>query len=914
MRDMNSDQSAIFSMSGTYPLPTPDPIPNTPNQPTTPFLTTPRHTENENQNDADQLTSSYTPYAPFTPIKTVEMENESPQTENEEISNDSQQEIPLHRTLSSSFSHLHPFHSLMSLFISIWNTILSTLLSIFFFFFYGLHLHIFFKTFCPDIYWACVRPVRARSDYYELRNTVLSSKIVLETVGFEIQKTQKDVRNLTRNGYQPIQNRNRMAKAKKIYAAMAAKPRVVVLRLMAYFLRKTWRWLYPLGIHISDEEIRPILEAARNGPLLYLPTHKSHVDSLFVTYICFEYGLPIPYVVAGDNLNLPVIGSFIRYAGGVFYPHTADDLSLAVFGEYIRTLLQRQFSVECFIEGGRSRSGKVLQPKVMMLKRVIDWVLDDNGDVCIVPISLTYERIVENDAHLEELAGEPKRVANSLQTISSVLASSLMNVTCYGRVDLRIAPPFSVSVYLHTIADQMNAIPKYSEMSTPEIRHHLTLSTGYQTLFLCNKVSVAEPAALISTVLLTQSTRGISRHRLKKEVMWIRDLIIAHGGRVADLREEYIDVVLSLILEPIVGDNQLVKKHKNLLMVDLYSPKERMELSLYENQIIHHFVQAGLVSLAFYKQERVSTKESRNEIGKNRVVVTVEELIKDVKFLSSLLKYEFIYPPSHSIEKTIRDALTFLAQLGVFKWVGEGQQCVSVCTSDSAQETYLFYPTLFWRFLDSYWLVCLGFFLLLPNRILCESLFINYIQTIGENLYFQGQLDLFEAIAKETLLNAISLFINWKVIEHLTIEGSTHSSDMSHIPGRRVLRLTQEYQKEQALEGLVAQIGAFRKCLRAYRSRRYMVRHTNEIKDAIYLVKREIKGIRSPGDTPPDTPQKKKRGNRRKKDQTNEGGRIGVEGESTESRCSSTSGERSPLAKSPFKNDTKVSSLNEQQK
>jgi len=171
---------------------------------------------------------------------------------------------------------------------------------------------------------------------------------------------------------------------------------------------------------------------------------------------------------------------------------------------------------------------------------------------------------------------------------------------------------------------------------------------------------------------------------------------------------------------------------------------------------------------------------------------------------------------------------------------------VSVRMCDAAQELYLFYATLFWRFLDSYWMVCLGFFILLPNRVLCESLLINHIQSIGENLYFQGQLDLFEAIAKETLLNAVSLFINWKVIEHLNIEGSTNASDMSHVPGRRVIRLTQEYQTEEALEQLVTQIGSYRKSLRAYKSRGFMTDHFDETKDAIELVKKEIRTLRTP--------------------------------------------------------------------
>jgi len=553
----------------------------------------------------------------------------------------------------------------MAIVTSISFTILSVAQSVFFFIFFALKIDLFFKAFCPDVYWSCVRPVRARSDYNELKKAVLSSKAVLEAVGYEVKSagSRQDVQSMSQGVYRRMRNQMKMKKAEEIFASMAATPRVVLLRLMAYFLRKVWRWLYPLGIHISEEEIRPVLDAAQRGPLLLLPTHKSHVDALFVTYMCFEYGLPIPYVVVGDNLDLPIIGSLFRSAGGFFYPTCVDDLSSAVFGEYVKALLDRGHSVECFIEGGRSRSGKVQQPKVMMLQRIIDWVLDDNGDAMIVPISLTYERIVENDSHLDELSGEDKKaekIVHSLQNISSAIASSLMSVTCFGRVDLSFAEPFSIQENVHRRLNQMKASSEYSSIMTErKIRVHLTLSIGYQTLFLCNKVSVAEPAALISTILLTQSTRGISRQQLKKEVMWLYDLIRTHGGRVAYLRPEYIDIVLTLILEPIVGQNQLIKKHKNLLMVDLYSPKERMELSLYENQIIHHFVQVGLVSLAFYKREKTSSQSATTQEETTRFCVDIDHLNKDIKFLSSLLKYEFIYPPSRSLETSFEIQLIF---------------------------------------------------------------------------------------------------------------------------------------------------------------------------------------------------------------------------------------------------------------
>ena len=186
-----------------------------------------------------------------------------------------------------------------------------------------LRLDLFAKRFCPDIYWSCVRPVRARSDYTELKRAVLLSRPVMEAIGYEQQKMVRDVKTLSKGNYsvQPRIDRSRLKKAEELFETMAAKPSVPLLRFMAYLTKKAWRWLYPLGIHVAEEEIRPVIEAARKGlPLLLLPTHKSHIDYLMVTYVCFEYALPIPYVVTGNNLDIPFIGSILRACGAFFYP------------------------------------------------------------------------------------------------------------------------------------------------------------------------------------------------------------------------------------------------------------------------------------------------------------------------------------------------------------------------------------------------------------------------------------------------------------------------------------------------------------------------------------------------------------------------------------------------------------------
>ena len=184
------------------------------------------------------------------------------------------------------------------------------------------------------------------------------------------------------------------AMAEKLFQSMAAKESETLLTLLVAIFKRLMYYLFPLGIKVNEQEVerlRKIIEANPNKPIIYLPTHKSHMDYLTVHYVCFIYNLPIPYVVAGENLNIPVIGHILRMCGAFFIRRSfaGDLLYKAVFQEYAKQLLISGQSMECFIEGGRSRSGKLLPPKIGFVQCVVNSVLDgDIDDALIVPMSL----------------------------------------------------------------------------------------------------------------------------------------------------------------------------------------------------------------------------------------------------------------------------------------------------------------------------------------------------------------------------------------------------------------------------------------------------------------------------------------------------------------------------------------------
>lgn len=676
---------------------------------------------------------------------------------------------------------------------------------------------------------------KRKASWYTLKTRVMQSAAVIKEVGFEAPDPNPGGQSVgtPRGNKKPEFNKERYRQAEGMFATMAANQSMFVIRVMAYILRKVWPMLYYFGIHVNDDEVERLREASKRAPVIYLPTHKSHIDYLMMSYLCFEHDLQLPLVVSGDNLNIPIIGRILRYGGAFFIRRTfakdKDRLYAAVFKEYVKNVICAGYSIECYIEGGRSRSGKVLPPKIGVLSCIVEALIDGEvEDVMLAPISLCYDRIVENEAYVEELSGGSKtkeRLIPVIRRISSLLHRAATKVVCFGRVDIRIAEPISLRELIHSILRKESNIAQVSHVlqdnSLEKLRGNdaivksIAYSAGFQVLRACNDASVVLPTALVASILLSYHQRGITAESLLEQVNWLRDQVIARNGKVVPYTPDSINLVVSLVLQGIVGKNVLVKKHKNTIMLSLYNPKERMELALYRNQLIHHFVEEGIVACAIYAYEKREEKVP--------AAVLKDKLLELVRDLSKMLKFEFIYEPLSNLQKTFNETLDKMIAKGILRAVDD--QRVAIDDSEEATKTYLFLCGMFWHYIDSYWLVILGLYSLFPDKLMSEEGFLKRVQTIGETLYFEGQLDLYEAVAKDTLQNAINLCKDWKVLEVITVDT---------VP-QPLLRLTRQYQEIKALEELM-QFSKFRKRARAYRSRRLASRHVDEVTDAIQIV------------------------------------------------------------------------------
>ncbi|TGO38704.1 hypothetical protein BHYA_0069g00240 [Botrytis hyacinthi] len=519
------------------------------------------------------------------------------------------------------------------------------------------------------------------------------------------------------------------------------------------------------SIHVSSEEVlrlRNVAEKAQKDKtsIIFLPCHRSHVDYVSLQLICYRLGIALPTVVAGDNLNFPVVGSFLQHAGAMWIRRSFGDDALytTLVQSYIDTLLQGGYNFECFIEGGRSRTGKLLPPKFGILSFILDSILSGRvKDTIICPVSTQYDKVIETEGYVGELLGIPKKKENLADFLS---ASSVLSLKL-GRVDVRFHEPWSLRDFILQQQARSLGMPKtldFESINVPSVRQKLLRTLGYKVLSDINAVSVVMPTALVGTVLLTLRGRGVGKSELIRRVEWISERVRNKGGRVAHFAGATTSTVVERALEVLGKD--LVGRVDGLAE-ETYYAVDRFQLSFYRNMTIHLFISEALVSASMY----MNVKRGGGKVHQN---ISYEDLRSQVQFLSQLFRGEFIYPTEGlivNLDNTLHD----LEADNIVELIRDSEgKILTVGLSDHersvGRENYDFYCFLIWPFVEAFWLGAVSLMGFTPPPSKPNDVWLEVkkahdgAQLLGKTLYHQGDLSYFEAVNKETLKNAYQRF------------------------------------------------------------------------------------------------------------------------------------------------------------
>jgi glycerol-3-phosphate O-acyltransferase len=512
------------------------------------------------------------------------------------------------------------------------------------------------------------------------------------------------------------------------------------------------------GLELDKDGIARIREAAKKGTIVLLPSHKSHMDYLLLSYVLKQQNLPLPLIAAGDNLSFFPIGMLLRRGGAFFIRRSfkGDRLYVSVVDAYLRRLLRDGWPIEFFLEGTRSRTGKLLPPKLGLLNMIVESALSLRGrEVFFIPISIGYERLLEERAHVRELLGAEKAKENA----TGLLRALKIFAEQYGRLNIQVGEIFSLSEVAAASGATKDKDP------TPAIRREITKHVGYRTMAEINNATAATPGAVVALALLTHGRRGMPHAELVTRVRWVVAALRQRGARMTEalatpsgaLRPSCVREATNmfedaeLVQVHVAGESLSVgrKKEARSYGTDdvIYSVPDhkRLALDLSKNIILHFFVPEGLLSTALLAPP-----------GPPLSAVTAKDRAHK---LAQLFKYEFMFHPNGSFDQVFQKTLSHMLEQCEVQMDGE-QLCFGVGHDGVDGRGWLvLYASMLRNFFEAYRVAARGLATLLKGPLLEKDLTRRTL-TVGDQMYLAGEIERHEALSRQCLENAFQSFVD----------------------------------------------------------------------------------------------------------------------------------------------------------
>jgi glycerol-3-phosphate O-acyltransferase len=371
------------------------------------------------------------------------------------------------------------------------------------------------------------------------------------------------------------------------------------VRFMEHALSWLWNRLYDGVVFGHGETLAAVAEG---NELIYVPCHRSHMDYLLLGYVIYVHGYAVPHTAAGVNLNLPVVGRFLRKGGGFFIRRSfaGNRLYTVVFMKYLAAIMGRGHPIEYFIEGSRSRTGRLLQPKTgMLLMTVRSFLADPARQVVFVPVYFGYERLVEGATYLRELSGRPKEK----ESIRGLLGSWRLLRQRFGKVYVNLGEPIALGEILDRHDPAWRTRRFGDDTRVPWVGAAVD-ELAERIMRNINSAAAVTPINLLALALLAMPRQALPEADLVRQLELYRSLLtrLPYSDRVT---------VTTLSGSEMLAYGQslrVIEREPQRLGDIVRMTIENAVLATYfRNNVLHLFALPSLIACAFVSNARVST-------------------------------------------------------------------------------------------------------------------------------------------------------------------------------------------------------------------------------------------------------------------------------------------------------------------
>jgi len=414
--------------------------------------------------------------------------------------------------------------------------------------------------------------------------------------------------------------------ARGYFWEIAANFNGVAFGLIEIIFHQIWKRMFS-GVEVRGLE--RVVECVKQHPVVLVPCHRSHFDYMVLSYIFREHFLSPPHIAAGINLSFWPVSSLLRGSGAFFIRRSFDDNEVykLVFHRYLMTMIRQGYTLEFFIEGGRSRTGKMLTPKLGMLGGIVRAFLQGaRRDLYLVPVSIHYGRIAEESAYDAELSGAKKQK----ESFAALLKARSVLKQRHGTVYVSFAEPMSLR---DTLGDRLG---RFADGTTDPVvqeeQRRFVQKLGFRILHEANEASVVGATSLSATVLLASPTGPSRFDEFTVAARALSELLRWRGVAFTPSLERNLGPAnFGEITGFLASSGLITVGEENGARVLAVSPSKRKVLDFYKNNSIHFFLLASLLAHAYVRD------------------VPRAELKEELWWWLNLLRWEFALPERESV-------------------------------------------------------------------------------------------------------------------------------------------------------------------------------------------------------------------------------------------------------------------------
>ncbi len=401
-----------------------------------------------------------------------------------------------------------------------------------------------------------------------------------------------------------------------------------------FYVLLTWLFTKVFeGVETKEEELQDVRDLMKTRPIVFVSAHRSHFDYLVIPYVLFLHDMVTPHIAAGLNLKFWPIGSLLRSGGAFFIRRSfrGDLLYSTCLKKYVEYLLKNRIPIKFFIEGTRSRTGKMLAPAYGLLKMVLDTVQRNAcEDVALVPVSISYDQVPEQGSYGRELSGGQK----TKESARNLIRSGKLIKNRFGRVHLHFAKPILVrQIFQSEITQKQDST--------------LTLQkAAFQVCKSINDATPITPTSLVATVCLASRTPTLSLQEILALCSTLGNYALSAGNKMMTDDEESLRRAIESNMRRLHREGTLRIVDNSVPRLYFCEDTKRIFLSYYRNTGIQGFVLPSIVLLSFFQSLNSSSDNFSNQFEKH------------ILELRNLMKFEFFFDTTErfkiAAEKTVK--------------------------------------------------------------------------------------------------------------------------------------------------------------------------------------------------------------------------------------------------------------------